>query len=166
VPQGAKGGHGQGYDVSEHHAALELSASVGISEAARSLGLHRSAIYRWIQKYPQLWSDLRANDPNAGRRGMAQRLEDLADRYRSNEHDLLDKIEAGELAPKDAKEAAALLKAMGSSRQTATVGARQITGEPEHHELTINFAGIEQAMERLLGQAPEPAAIEGTAEDG
>lgn len=147
------------YDESERVAALELAATVGVKPASEHLGISRKTLYRWIDKYPKLWSDLRAGDPAAHKRQIAARLEDLADRYAASEHDLLDRVDAGQIKPKDAKEAAALLKAFGSSRQAAVAGARQITGEPERVEHTINFADIEQAMERLLGSAP-PVAVE------
>lgn len=145
------------YDEEEIHAALELAASVGVKPAADKLGLNRSSIYRWINKYPQFWSDLRAGDPNVGRRKVAQRLEDLADRYLSAEHDLLEKIEDGKIEVKDAKEAAALAKAMGSSRHAAIAGVRTISGESDVVQHNINFPALEQAMERLLEGAQPPA---------
>jgi molybdenum-dependent DNA-binding transcriptional regulator ModE len=145
------------YDEEEIHAALELAASVGPSAAARHLGVSRRSLYRWMEKYPRLWSDLHAGDPQSGRRGVARRLEDLADRYLAAEHDLLEKVEDGKIEAKDAKEAAALLKAMGSSRHAAVAGVRAISGEPDIATLNINFPALEQAMERLLEGAPQPA---------
>lgn len=143
------------YPEADKRAALELAATTGVSAAARHLKISRAALYRWMEDYPQLWSDLRANDPNAGRRGLALRLEDLADRYRAAEHDLLLRVEDELIAKADPKEAAALLKAMGSGRQAAVAGVRSISGEPETHEHTINFPALEAAMERLLeGAAP------------
>lgn len=161
----------QSYSEAEHHAALELAATVGVSAAARQLGLQRKQLYRWREKYPQLWSDLSAGDPTVGRRRIAQSLETLADRYASAEHDLLDSIEDGVIKAKDAKDAAALLKGMSSGRAAAIAGARTISGDPEVHEHNINFPQIEAAMERLLeigGTRAQPAlvptAVEGTAE--
>lgn len=149
------------YAPEERHAALELAATTSIRAAAQKLGVGRSTIYRWIDMYPQLWSDLRAGDPTAGKRKVAQRLEDLADRYTAAEHDLLEKIEEGGIKAGDAKEAAALLKAMGSSRQAATVGARTISGDHDVVEHNINFPALEAAMERLLegATAPPPAPL-------
>jgi len=146
------------YSEDERKAALELAAATTIKGAAEHLGIARNQIYRWIEKYPQFWSDLRAGDTKDGRRKFAERLEVLADRYTGVEHDLLDKIEDGTIQAKDAKEAAALLKAMGSSRQTATVGAKTLSGESDLVEHTINFPALEQAMERLLATAA-PAAL-------
>lgn len=140
------------YTEADQHAALELAATVGIKPAARHLGINRTTIHRWIDKHPKLWSDLRAGDPAAHRRGFAANLEDLAERYAGAEHDLLERIEEGRIKPKDAKEAAALMKAMGSSRQAAVAGARTLSGEPETVEHTINFPALEAAMERLLDQ--------------
>ena len=148
------------YEEDERHAALELAAVVGVTAAAAQLNVNRASIYRWINQYPQLWSDLRAGDPAAHKRGIAVRLEDLADRYAGAEHAILDDVEAGKISPRDAKEAAAMLKAFGSSRQAAVAGARQITGEPEQHEHHIDFPQIEAAMEALLNSArPEPALL-------
>jgi transposase-like protein len=154
------------YSDEERQAALELAATAGVKPAAEHLGLSRSTIYRWIDKYPQLWSDLKAGDRSAGRRRIADRLEDLADRYAASEHDLLAKIEAGEIAAKDAKEAAALLKAMGSNRGVAVAGVRSITGEADVVEHNINFPALEAAMERLLdGAAPaKPLPVPNEAE--
>lgn len=152
------------YTEEEHKAALELAATIGPRAAARELEIERRSLYRWMEKYPKFWSDLRAGDPAAHKRNVAGRLEELADRYRGAEHDLLDRVEET-IIPKlaDPKEAAALLKAMGSSRQAAIAGARVISGEPDQVEHTINFPAIEAAMERLLGASPAQPAIEGTA---
>lgn len=148
------------YTEEERKAGLELAATIGISAAARHLDVTRKTIHRWATRYPQFWSDLRAGDPTAHRKGFAYRLEDLADRYTGAEHDLLDDIEDGKLQPKDAREAAALLKAMGSSRQAAVAGARTVSGDPDQIvEHTVNFPALEQAMERLLDQAPAAPAL-------
>lgn len=146
------------YTEEERHAALELAAATSIRGAATHLGINRMSIYRWIDMYPELWSTLQ-HDPKYGKRKIAERLELLADRYAASEHDLLDKIEQGEMAPKDAKEAAALLKAMGSSRQAAVAGSRTMSGEPETVEHNINFPQLEQAMQALLAQAPPPLPL-------
>lgn len=147
------------YSVEERHAALELAASVGVKPAAEQLGVPRGTIYRWINFYPQLWSDLRAGDPEVQRKGIARRLDDLAERYTDTEHEILDKIETmlASGATLDAKSLAALVKSVGSSRHGATVGARAVLGEPDRVEHTINFPQIEQAMERLLEQGRAPA---------
>jgi hypothetical protein len=146
------------YSEGDRKAALELAASVGVKPAAQHLSISRATIYRWIDMYPKYWSDLRGGNPEAQRRNTAHRLEDLADRYTAAEHDLLDRVENHLIARADAKEAAALIKALGSSRQAATVGARTTLGEPEKVEHTINFPQIEQAMERILaGAQPQPA---------
>lgn len=146
------------YSEEQRLAALELAAAVGPKPAAQHLGIARASIYRWINMYPREWSDLRAGDPEAQKRGIATRLEDLADRYAAAEHDMLDRVEDTLIGNADAKEAAALLKAMGSSRQTATVGARAARGDDHDiHEHNINFPQLEAAMELLLNGAPAPA---------
>lgn len=159
-----KGNTQRHYADEEQKAALELAAAVGVGPAAAQLDVTRRTLYNWMNKWPKLWSDLRAEDPTAQRRGTAMRLEDLAERYRDNEHELLELVEKGHIVPKDAKELAALLKAMGSSRQTATLGARSASGEPDQVEHTLNFPALEAAMERLLGAAPTPALAPADAE--
>lgn len=147
------------YSVEDRHAALELAATVGIAPAARQLGVPRRTIYRWVDMYPQLWSDLRAGDPEAHKRGFAVKLEDLAARYAEAEHMALDRAEQI-LQGANAKEIAAIMKAMGSSRQAATLGARTVMGDDHADvDVNINFPQIEQAMERLLGAAGPPPAL-------
>jgi transposase len=146
------------YTETERQAALELAANTSIKAAAEHLGISRKTIYAWIDKYPKLWSELQA-DPKHGKRKIAERLEVLADRYTAAEHDLLDQIEVGTIQAKDAKEAAALLKAFGSSRQAAVAGSRTISGEPETVQHNINFPQLEQAMQAILAQAPPPPPL-------
>lgn len=136
-------------------AGLELAATIGIKPAARELGVSTTTIYSWQRRYPSYWSDLRAGEAAAFKQGFATRLEDLADRYAETEQDALDKVdkllESGALGAKDV---AALIKAMGSSRGVATVGARAVRGEDKAQELNINFPQLEAAMEQLLNNAP------------
>lgn len=150
------------YTEEERHAGLELAATVGPRAAARQLDVSVKTLYRWMDRYPKLWSDLRAGDPTAHRRGFAHRLEDLADRYAASENDLLDEIDDGKLKPTDAREAAALIKAMGSSRQAAVAGARVVSGDPDQVvEHQINFPALEQAMERLLAGGKDAISPQG-----
>lgn len=139
---------------------MELAVAIGRRAAVRQLGISNHTFQKWTVKYPQEWSDLRAGDPDAQKNGFSKSLEELAHEYLAAEHDLLDKIADGENAPKDAKEAAALIKAMGSSRQAATVGSRTVVGAADLVEHTINFPALEQAMERLLDSAPSAPALE------
>lgn len=158
-------GRAREYSEEEVHAALELAASTSVASAGRHLGIGRATLYRWIDRYPKLWSDLIGGDYRHGRRKIAERLEVLADRYTAAEHDILDEIEGGKLKPKDAKEAAALIKAMGSSRGVAVAGVRSITGEADVSEVNINFPALEQAMERLLSGGPDrPLLVENEAD--
>ena len=140
------------YTESERHAALELAATAGRRAASRQLGVSTATIQKWIEKYPALWSDLRAANPDVQKRGFARRLEDLAEDYLVNEHDAI--ARAAKLLPEaDAKETAALMKAMGSARMAATTGSRQVLPEAEIHEHNINFPALEAAIERLLDSA-------------
>lgn len=158
------------YSEEEKHAALALAANVGPTAAANHLGINRRSIYSWMQTFPQLWSDLTAgaSDNHRFSKRVAHNLVDLAERYTAAEHDILETIEEGQIKPTDAKEAAALLKAMGSSRQAAVAGARTMSAEPETVEHNINFPQIEAMMERLLGTAsPQPALqVENLAKEG
>lgn len=147
------------YSDADKRAALELAAAVGRRAAIRQLGISSSTFQRWTEELPELWSSLRAGDRDAQRLGFAQRLEDLAESYTAAEFEALERAE--KLLPKaNAKELAALMKAMGASRGLATVGARAARGEDaERHEITIDFPQIEAVMERLLGGAPEQPAL-------
>ena len=147
------------YTESEKKAALELGAAMGRNAAVRELGISKATFQRWTEQFPELWSDLRAGDPEVQKRRFAQRLEDLAERYLGAEHDLLNRVEENLIPKADPKEAAALIKALGSSRMAATTGSRQIVPEVEHVEHNINFPALEQAMERLLDSAPQPALV-------
>jgi transposase-like protein len=156
--------NGLAYTQEQQLAGLELAATIGIYAAARELQVSPTTLYRWQRNHPKELSDMRAGEKEAFKHGFAQRLEDLADKYTEAEDQALEKviekIEAGNL---DAKELAALIKAMGSSRGVATVGARATRGEDQQNStLNINFPNLEAAMERLLG-GPAPAAIEATA---
>lgn len=147
------------YDESEKKAALELGAAMGRNAAVRELGISKATFQRWTEQYPEFWSDLRAGDPEVQKRRFAQRLEDLAERYLGAEHDLLTRVEDSLIATADPKEAAALIKALGSSRMAATTGSRQIVPEVEHVEHNINFPQIEQAMQAILDRAPSQPAL-------
>jgi hypothetical protein len=144
------------YTEAEKLAALELGAALGRNAAVRQLGISKHTFQRWTEEFPKQWSDLRAADPEAQKRGYARSLEDLAQSYAALEFQAMERIEA--LLPRaDAKETAALVKAMGSSRGVATVGARAVLNEDrEIVEHNINFPALEQAMERLMEHAPAP----------
>jgi hypothetical protein len=146
------------YTEDEAKAGMELAIAVGRRQAVKALGISNSTFQKWTVKYAQYWSDLKAGDPEAERKGFSKGLEELAQDYMVAEQDLIDQIQDGKFKPENAKEAAALIKAMGSSRQTATVGARSVAGEHEVVEHNINFPQIEAAMERILSaQAPQTA---------
>jgi hypothetical protein len=149
------------YVESDKLAALKLGAQIGISAAARELSINRKSFYRWIEEFPEQWSDLQ--------KVRSARLDDLVDRYSSAEDKAIDRaiqLLDGEGDPLDARDTAALIKAMGSSRQAATVGARQVRGDPDQTAtLQVNFPALEAAAEALLQRAGETKAIEGTAEE-
>jgi transposase-like protein len=149
---------GQRYSDEERTAALELAANTSIMGAAKALGITRGTLYDWIRKYPEKWSDLRA-DPTAGKRKVAQQLDVLVERYTDVEHDMLDKVESGEIVAQDAKEAAALMKAFGGNRQAAIAGSRSISGDPDVVEHNVNFPQIEKLMAQMLETAQQPALV-------
>lgn len=136
---------------------LEFAAIHGIRAAARRVGVSHVTVLRWIERKPELWSELRAGDREAQKHGFAQRLEDLAEGYAAVEVDALERAEKL-LKSSDAKETAALIKAMGGSRATASASARAARGEDaDKLEIDINFGALEKAMERVLERpAPQP----------
>jgi hypothetical protein len=148
------------YDEAEHKAALELGAAVGRNAAVRQLGISKATFQSWTEKYPEYWSSLRAGDREAQKLGFAGRLEDLAEQYTSLEFDALERAEKL-IKTADPKELAALIKAMGSSRGVATVGARGLRGEDAQHiEVTHDFPLLEQAAAAILERAnPQPALV-------
>ena len=152
------------YSDEEIRAGLELAATTNILSASKELHVGRATIYRWINRFPELWSDL-----NAGREkpqyGFGDQLERLAERYTEAEHEALDKVDKllEESEQLDAKELAALIKAMGSSRAVAAAGARAEKGQHDVIEHQINFPQLEQAMAALLEQTAQPPAIPATA---
>lgn len=154
------------YTDDERRAALEMAAAHGRRAAIRHLGISTSTFQKWTERYPDLWSALRANDREAQKKRYAQNLEDLADSYAATEFEAIERAERL-IKTADAKETAALIKAMGSSRGAAAVTAQRARGElVEHHEHHIDFPQIEAAMERLLeSSAPQlPLPVENEAE--
>lgn len=144
---------GPEYSEAEQHAALELMATIGWNKAARHLGISKSTLHSWTLKHPELWSDLRAGDRSVQKRRIAQNLEDLADSYSALEFEALDRAEKL-IKTADPKELAALIKAFGSSRGVATVGARGYRGEDAQQvEHTIDFPALEAAANAILERA-------------
>jgi transposase-like protein len=138
-------------------AALQLGAEIGVSVACRELGISRRSFYKFVHDLPVKWSELQ--------KSRSARLDELADRYAAAENDAIDRAE--QILPKaDAKEVAALIKAMGSSRGAAAANARQGRGDPDKSvELNVNFPQLEAAAEKILALAPPPPAIEATYEE-
>lgn len=145
------------YTEAERKAALELGATIGRRAAIRRLGISPNSFQMWTEMYPEFWSSLRAGDREVQRTRVAQNLEDLADSYSDMEFEALARAEKL-IKTADAKELAALIKAMGSSRGVATVGARGYRGE-DHQvtEISIDFPALEAAAQRILESAPQPA---------
>lgn len=151
------------YSDEEKKAALDLAARIGIRAAARELGLGGGAltIRRFREALPEYWSDLMAGGhvAPARRTRTAESLEDLAEAYADREFEAIERAEKL-IKTADAKELAALIKAMGSSRTGATAGARGYRGEDvQTVEHNVNFAALEKAAELLLARAPDPPAL-------
>lgn len=144
------------YTEEEQIAALELGATMGRRAAVRHLGISPHAFQRWTEKHAKLWSDLRAQDPEVQKQQYARRLEDLAEDAMAVEHDAIARA-SSLLKDASAKDTAALLKGLSTSRATAVAGGRATRGEPDIHEHNINFPDLEAAMERLLGGGAPPA---------
>lgn len=156
------------YTDEEKRAALRLTAKLGITAAARELGLQRRTISRFRDQMPEFWSELQANgDVAPSRRARtAQSLEDLAEAYTEREFEALQRAESL-IKTADAKGLAALMRAMGTSRAHATVGARGYRGEDvQTVEHNINFAALEQAAQAILARAnpTPPLLVENLAE--
>lgn len=146
------------YTLEEQYAALDLTARIGITAAARELGMQRKTIGRFKGWNPEYWSDLVASpDYHPARRSRtAESLEDLADAYAAREFEAIER--AAELIPDaDAKGLAAIMRAMGSSRNTATAGGRAYRGEDAQvTEVNINFEALERAAQAILARVPQP----------
>lgn len=145
--------------------ALLLGASIGRNGAVRELGISKSTFHRWTEQFPRVWSDAIAKRDTEFQKQIASQFEDLAENYTEAEQAAisaaLEQIQTGDL---DAKELAALIKAMGSSRGLASVNARQARGEPDKSiDINVNFPALEAAAEAILDRAPPPPAIESTA---
>jgi transposase-like protein len=145
------------YSEEDKKAALRLAATIGLRPACRELDIAKSLLAKWQQQYPELWSDLRAGRADQFRENFTQRLEELAVDYADTEQRLVDRA-LKILDEADARETATLIKAIGSSRQGATITARQARGEPDKTlQLNIDFPMLEAAMERILNQGHQPA---------
>ena len=148
--------------------ALELGGAIGRRAAIRELGISPSVFQRFTEQYPKQWSEaIRGRDPELIGKALAAQFEELIEGYTEAEQkavqralDLLtdgDEDEEGAVRKLDAKETAALIKAMGSSRGVAAVNARQARGEPDKTvDVNINFPQLEQAAEAILAAAPPP----------
>lgn len=100
------------------------------------------------------------------RRRAADNLEDLAEQYTEREFEALERAEKL-IKTADAKELAALIKAMGGSRGVATAGSRAYRGEDvQTVQHNINFDSLQRAAEAILQRANPPAlTVTNEAED-
>ena len=148
-------------------AALELSVTVGLAEAGRQFDVDRTTMWRWTKQFPEFYSDVTAGKREAQKLGIATQLEALAESYAEVEFQAIERAEKL-IKTADAKEAAALIKAMGSSRGVAAVNARQTRGEDvERIEHNINFPALEAAAALMLERAEqraEPILVENVAD--
>lgn len=143
----------------DRRAALRLAISIGRRAAVRQLGISSASFQRWTEMEAEYWSSLRAGDPEQQQAQFAGRLEDLAEQYVDAELDALERAQKL-IKTADAKETAALIKAMGSSRGLATVNARATRGQDaDKLDVNINFPQIEQALERILDTAGTQSAL-------
>lgn len=149
------------YTDAEKRAALELAAAIGTKPAARRLGITPHSIRNWREQFPEMWSDLRSDAPKRKTRA-AENLEDLEEGYSALEFEAMDRAEKL-IKTADAKELAALIKAMGSSRGLASVGARSYRGDDvQRIEHTIDFPALEAAAQAILRRAEDRPALEVT----
>lgn len=155
------GDQGNRYLDDEKKAALRLAAKIGITAAAREMGLHRRTVSRFRDQLPDYWATLISPSDVAPQRRQrtAESLEDLADAYTEREFEALSRAEKL-IKTADPKELAALMRAMGSSRHAATHGARAYRGEDvQVIEHNINFEALERAAQAILERAPSPPIL-------
>lgn len=149
------------YSDPEKEVALRLAARLGITAAARELGLSRKTIARFRDQMPEFWSDqMAAPDAAPARRTRsAESLEELADAYIEREFEATERAEKL-IKTANGKELAALMRAMGASRGLATAGARAYRGEDvQHVEHNINFVALEKAAQAILDRSPSPPIL-------
>lgn len=146
----------------EKLAGLALAGARGRRAACRELGLSHSVFQRWTEQFPKEWSEaLQGRDGLEIGKSLASQFEELIEGYTEAEQVAVKRaLEALEDPDIDAKEIAALIKAMGSSRGVAAVNARQARGEPDKSvDVNINFPQLEQAAEAILAKAPPTPAL-------
>jgi len=149
------------YSDDEMKAAMRLAIKIGVTAAARELGINRRTLYNFRTALPEYWSELQAGHDVAPQRRQrsAESLEDLAEAYTEREFEALQRAEKL-IKTADGKELAALMRAMGASRGLATVGARGYRGEDvQLVEHNINFGALEKAAEAILARAPQPPLL-------
>lgn len=149
------------YSDDEKRTALTLASRIGLSAAARELGIYNKTIRRFRDQMPEFWSELQASPDAAPARRMrsAENLEVLADAYIEREFEALERAE--KLIPTaDAKGLAALMRGMGGARGMAVQGTRGYRGEDvQTVEHNINFEALERAAEAILARAPAPPIL-------
>lgn len=142
--------------------ALALMGARGRNAAARELGVSKATLQTWTEKYPVEWSEaIRGRDGGDIQKELAAQFEELIEGYTEAEQKALGRaLETLDDPDLDARDIAALIKAMGSSRGVAAVNARQARGEPDKSvDVNINFPQLEQAAEAILAQAPQRPAL-------
>lgn len=142
--------------------AVELAAVHGVKATAEHLGIGLKTLEGWCyRKHRKQYSEFREGKISEWRAGFAAKMEDLAEQYGDAERVAaelaLKQLQSGDL---DAKELAALIKSMGSSRTAAAATGSKARGEPDHKDiLEINFPQLEQAMEAMLEGAAARRAL-------
>lgn len=145
-------------------AALALGGAIGRRAACKELGLSHSVFQRFTEEFPKEWSEaIQGRDPEQIGKSLAAQFEELIEGYTEAEQEAITQalsLLKDKNADLDAKELAALIKAMGSSRGVAAVNARQARGEPDKNiDVNINFPQLEQAAEAILAKAPTAPAL-------
>lgn len=154
--------HGRRYTKEFKLQALALAGARGRSAAIRELGLSSSTFQNWTQEFPKEWSEaLGDRSADSIAKNLAIQFEELVEGYTEAEQKAITKaLDILDEQDLDAKEIAALIKSMGSSRGVAAVNARQARGEPDKSvDVNINFPQLEQAAEAILAAAPPAPAL-------
>lgn len=148
--------------------AVELAAVHGITSTAEKLGLELKTLESWCYRsHRKQYAEFREGKMSEWRSSFAAGMEDLAEKYGEAEtlavEQALKLLRSGDV---DAKEIAALVKSMGSSRATAASTAHRARGDADSKsELEINFPALEQAMEALLGRKGPTPVIDVTSHE-
>jgi hypothetical protein len=145
--------------------ALELGAAIGIRPAAKQLEVPFQTIHGWTKHpdYAPRWAELRHQHAPAWRKRMAATLEELVDDYTAYEAKVLEDVTGRDLEKLETRDVGNLLRSVAVAKGVTADHVGKLRGQPDVVvERRVDAAQLEQAMQRLLEQAP---AVDSTAEE-